>query len=110
MPSDLKEDIIQLMQRTRLVNTPFTELSGGEKEAIYELLRHLTDEAIDENYTLLDYMQMARLHYNLGVLYSDLFGEVDNSYYKRAVQDLVKGGFDLSINKWFELISLRTIE
>lgn len=55
-------------------------------------------------------MQMARLYYNLGELSNNLFGEQDNPHYKKAIQYLAKGGIDLSMNKWLELISLRAIE
>ena len=99
MQSDFKKDIIQLMQSTKLLHSPLSEL-----------LNRLADGAVDENYTMLDYMQMARLYYNLGELSNNLFGEQDNPHYKKAIYYLEKGGIDLSMNKWLELISLRTIE
>ena len=93
MQSDFKKDIIQLMQSTKLLHSPLSELSEEEKGIAYELLNRLADGAVDENYTMLDYMQMARLYYNLGELSNNLFGENDNpvSYthldvYKRQVQ------------------------
>ena len=107
MQSDFKKDIIQLMQSTKLLHSPLSELSEEEKGIAYELLNRL---AVDENYTMLDYMQMARLYYNLGELSNNLFGEQDNPHYKKAIYYLEKGGIDLSMNKWLELISLRTIE
>lgn len=110
MHSDFKNDIIQLMQCTKLATTPFTELSEEDKVIAYDLLNRLADGAVDENYTMLDYMQMARLHYNLGELSNNLFGEKDNPHYKKAIHYLAKGGIDLSINKWLELVNLRTIE
>ena len=74
------------MQSTKLLQSPLSELSEEEKGIAYNLLNRLVDGAVDENYTMLDYMQMARLQY------------------------LAKGGIDLSMNKWLELISLRAIE
>ena len=110
MHSDFKKDIIRLMQSTKLLQSPLSELSEEEKGIAYNLLNRLVDGAVDENYTMLDYMQMARLYYNLGELSNNLFGEQDNPHYKKAIQYLAKGGIDLSMNKWLELISLRAIE
>ena len=98
------------MQSTKLLQSPLSELSEEEKGIAYNLLNRLVDGAVDENYTMLDYMQMARLYYNLGELSNHLFGEQDNPHYKKAIQYLAKGGIDLSMNKWLELISLRAIE
>ena len=98
------------MQSTKLLQSPLSELSEEEKGIAYNLLNRLVDGAVDENYTMLDYMQMARLYYNLGELSNKLFGEQDNPHYKKAIQYLAKGGIDLSMNKWLELISLRAIE
>ena len=98
------------MQSTKLLQSPLSELSEEEKGIAYNLLNRLVDGAVDENYTMLDYMQMARLYYNLGEPSTNLFGEQDNPHYKKAIQYLAKGGIDLSMNKWLELISLRAIE
>ena len=98
------------MQSTKLLQSPLSELSEEKKGIAYNLLNRLVDGAVDENYTMLDYMQMARLYYNLGELSNNLFGEQDNPHYKKAIQYLAKGGIDLSMNKWLELISLRAIE
>ena len=98
------------MQSTKLLHSRLSELSEEEKGIAYELLNRLADGAVDENYTMLDYMQMARLYYNLGELSNNFFGEQDNPHYKKAIYYLEKGGIDLSMNKWLELISLRTIE
>ena len=54
------------MQSTKLLHSRLSELSEEEKGIAYELLNRLADGAVDENYTMLDYMQMARLYYNLG--------------------------------------------
>ena len=93
------------MQSTKLLQSPLSELSEEEKGIAYNLLNRLVDGAVDENYTML-----ARLYYNLGELSNNLFGEQDNPHYKKAIQYLAKGGIDLSMNKWLELISLRAIE
>ena len=98
------------MQSTKLLQSPLSELSEEEKGIAYNLLNRLVDGAVDENYTMLDYMQMAPLYYNLGALSNNLLGEQDNPHYKKAIQYLAKGGIDLSMNKWLELISLRAIE
>ena len=92
------------MQSTKLLQSPLSELSEEEKGIAYNLLNRLVDGAVDENYTMLDYMQMARLYYNLGELSNNLFGEQDNPHYKKAIQYLAKGGIDLSMNKWLEQI------
>ena len=81
MQSDFKKDIIRLMQSTKLLQSPLSELSEEEKGIAYNLLNRLVDGAVDENYTMLDYMQMARLYYNLGELSNNLFGEQDNPHY-----------------------------
>ena len=96
MQSDFKKDIIQLMQSTKLLHSRLYELSEEEKGIAYELLNRLADGAVDENYTMLDYMQMARLYYNLGELSNNLFGEQDNPHNKKAIYYLEKGGIDLS--------------
>ena len=96
MQSDFKKDIIQLMQSTKLLHSRLSELSEEEKGIAYELLNRLADGAVDENYTMLDYMQMARLYYNLGESSNNLFGEQDNPHYKKAIYYLEKGGIDLS--------------
>ena len=59
------------MQSTKLLQSPLSELSEEEKGIAYNLLNRLVDGAVDENYTMLDYMQMARLYYNLGELSRD---------------------------------------
>lgn len=56
MQSDFKKDIIQLMQSTKLLHSRLSELSEEEKGIAYELLNRLADGAVDENYTMLDYM------------------------------------------------------
>ena len=69
-------------------------------------------EAVDENYTLLDYIQMARLEYALGELEYKTTNDTEKviRHFRTALQHLEKGGFDLSISKWTELVSLRTKE
>ena len=84
------------MQSTKLLHSRLSELSEEEKGIAYELLNRLADGAVDENYTMLDYMQMARLYYNLGELSNNLFGEQDKQKKKKAIYYLEKGGIDLS--------------
>lgn len=98
------------MQYTKLLRSPLSELSEEELEIVYDLLNRLADGAIDENYTMLDCMQMARLYYNLGELSNYLLGEQNSPHYRKAIHYLAKGGIDLSMDKWLELVSLRTIE
>ena len=76
------------MQSTKLLQSPLSELSEEEKGIAYNQLNRLVDGAVDENYTMLDYMQMARLYYNHGVLSNNLIGEQDNQHYKIAIQYL----------------------
>ena len=54
MQSDFKKDIIRLMQSTKLLQSPLSELSEEEKGIAYNLLNRLVDGAVDENYTMLD--------------------------------------------------------
>ena len=93
MYDDLKENIILVMQHP-IARRPISNLSD------------------DENYTLLDYIQMARLEYALGELEYKTTNDTEKviRHFRTALQHLEKGGFDLSISKWTELVSLRTKE
>ena len=44
---------------------PLSDLTYTECELAYALIRELIDLSIEGNYTLLDYIQMARLEYYL---------------------------------------------
>lgn len=111
MYENFKECVIRLMQHP-IMSKPVSFLSDSECLQAYELIRQLIDLAVNEEYTQLDYIQMARLKYHLGELGYQL--NVDNEdiilHYKTLPQLLEKAGFDLSLRKWAELVSLRTKE
>lgn len=111
MYDNLKEAIILLMQHS-IAHRPISDLSDAEREKAYDLLNDLTNLAVDENYTPLDYIQTARLEYALGELTYRATGNTKKTIHhlRAALHSLEKGGFDLSINKWTELVSLRTKE
>lgn len=109
MYDDLKENIILVMQHP-IARRPISNLSDEEREKAFDLLNYLSTLSVDENYTLLDYIQMARLEYALGELeYKTNDTEKVIRHFRTALQHLEKGGFDLSISKWTE-VSLRTKE
>ena len=58
MYDDLKENIILLMQHP-IARRPISNLSDEEREKAFDLLNYLSTLSVDENYTLLDYIQMA---------------------------------------------------
>ena len=111
MYDDLKENIILLMQHP-IARRPISNLSDEEREKASDLLNYLSTLSVDENYTLLDYIQMARLEYALGELEYRTTNDAEKviRHFRTALQYLEKGGFDLSIIKWTELVSLRTKE
>ena len=111
MSRDFKEAIILLMQHPAM-RTPLDELSYEELHKAYDLSCDLLDYMEDEEYTLLDYIQMARIQFFLGILADSMAcdNEKGISYFKTGIQYLNKGGVDLSINKWTELVSLRAKE
>ena len=111
MYDDLKENIILLMQHP-IARRPISNLSDEEREKAFDLLNYLSTLSVDENYTLLDYIQMARLEYALGDLEYKTTNDTEKVIrpFRTALQHREKGGFDLSISKWTELVSLRTKE
>lgn len=111
MYDDLKENIILVMQHP-IARRPISNLSDEEREKAFDLLNYLSTLSVDENYTLLDYIQMARLEYALGELEYKTTNDTEKviRHFRTALQHLEKGGFDLSISKWIELVSLRTKE
>ena len=111
MYDDLKENIILVMQHP-IARRPISNLSDEEREKAFDLLNYLSTLSVDENYTLLDYIQMARLEYALGELEYKTTNDTEKviRHFRTALQHLEKGGFDLSISKWAELVSLRTKE
>ena len=76
---------------------------------MYKPLSELIDLSIEGDYTLLDYIQMARLEYYLGELSCKISCSREETalHYAGALHLLEKGGFDLGIKKWVELVSLR---
>ena len=111
MYDDLKENIILVMQHP-IARRPISNLSDEEREKAFDLLNYLSTLSVDENYTLLDYIQMARLEYALGELEYKTTNDTEKviRHFRTALQHLEKRGFDLSISKWTELVSLRTKE
>ena len=111
MYDDLKENIILVMQHP-IARRPISNLSDEEREKAFDLLNYLSTLSVDENYTLLDYIQMARLEYALGELEYKTTNDTEKviRHFRTALQHLEKGGFDLTISKWTELVSLRTKE
>ena len=111
MYDDLKENIILVMQHP-IARRPISNLSDEEREKAFDLLNYLSTLSVDENYTLLDYIQMARLEYALGELEYKTTNDTEKviRHFRTALQHLEKGGFDLSKSKWTELVSLRTKE
>ena len=88
---------------------PLSDLTYTECELAYALIRELIDLSIEGDYTLLDYIQMARLEYYLGELSCKISCSREETalHYAGALHLLEKGGFDLGIKKWVELVSLR---
>ena len=101
MYDDLKENIILVMQHP-IARRPISNLSDEEREKAFDLLNYLSTLSVDENYTLLDYIQMARLEYALGELEYKTTNDTEKviRHFRTALQHLEKGGFDLSISKW----------
>lgn len=111
MSKEFKETVIQLMQHP-VMCTPLEKLPYGELQKAYDLSCELADFLEDEEYTLVDYIQMARFQFFLGRLAYTLAYDNEKiiSYFKHALQYLDKGGIDLSINQWAKLLSLRSIK
>lgn len=64
MYDDLKENIILLMQHP-IAHRPISNLSDEEREKASYLLKYLSTLSVDENYTLLDYIQWHVLNMHL---------------------------------------------
>lgn len=111
MCGDFNRIIIQLSQHP-VVNKSFSDLTCTECELAYALIRELIDLSIEGDYTLLDYIQMARLEYYLGELSCKISCSREETalHYGSALHLLEKGGLDLSLKKWIELVSLRMEE
>ena len=108
MCGDFNRIIIQLSQHP-VVNKSFSDLTCTECEQAYVLINELISLSVEEDYTLLDYIQMARLKYYLGELSCKIYSVKEDAalHYGSALHLLEKGGLDLSLKKWIELVSLR---
>ena len=111
MCGDFNRIIIQLSQHP-IMNKPFSDLTCIECEQAYALINELINLSVEEDYTLLDYIQMARLKFYLGELSCKISCNREETalHYGSALHLLEKGGFDLSLKKWTELVSLRMEE
>ena len=108
MISDFKENIIRLMQHP-IMHKPISELTSSEQSQAYELLDSLVEASMDNSCTQIDYIQISRLHYALGEL---AYEQCDDpariiKYFLSSLHSLEKGGIDLSLHKWAELVNLR---
>ncbi|MBD3592063.1 hypothetical protein [Bacteroides sp. GM023] len=108
MSGDFNRIIIQLIQ-SPVMNWSISDLTFRECEYTYALIKEVVDMSVEEDYTLLDYIQMARLEYCLGELSCRINGNGEDAvlHYRGALRLLEKGGFDLSLKKWVGLVSLR---
>lgn len=108
MSGDFNRIIVQLTQHP-IMNWAISDLTVRECEHTYALIKELIDMSVEEDYTLLDYIQMARLEYCLGELSCKINCSREETalHYAGALHLLEKGGFDLGIKKWVELVSLR---
>ena len=109
MEPDFRTTVIRLVQFPAFFEKRLEDLTGGEVDYAYHLLYKLSLHTDGEYFTMIDTIQKARLCYNLAEL-SNIQGDQEkaNRYYKLAFSMLIKGGFDLSMKKWVELVSLRT--
>lgn len=109
MYGDFNRIVVQLVQHP-VMHKPLSDLTYTECELAYALIRELIDLSTEGDYTLLDYIQMARLEYYLGELSCKINCSREETalHYAGALHLLEKGGFDLGIKKWVELVSLRS--
>ena len=108
MISDFKENIIRLMQHP-IMHKPISELTSSEQSQAYELLDSLVEASMDNSCTQVDYIQISRLHYALGELAYEQCDDPERiiKYFLSSLHSLEKGGIDLSLHKWAELVNLR---
>jgi hypothetical protein len=108
MISDFKENIIRLMQHP-IMHKPISELTSSEQSQAYELLDSLVEASMDNSCTQIDYIQISRLHYALGELAYEQCDAPERiiKYFLSSLHSLEKGGIDLRLNKWAELVNLR---
>ena len=108
MISDFKENIIRLIQHP-IMHKPISELTSSEQSQAYELLDSLVEASMDNSCTQIDYIQISRLHYALGELAYEQCDDPERiiKYFLSSLHSLEKGGIDLSLHKWAELVNLR---
>ena len=108
MISDFKENIIRLMQHP-IMHKPISELTSSEQSQAYELLDSLVEASMDNSCTQIDYIQISRLHYALGELAYEQCDDPERiiKYFLSSLHSLEKGGIDMRLNKWAELVNLR---
>ena len=108
MISDFKENIIRLMQHP-IMHKPISELTSSEQSQAYELLDSLVEASMDNSCTQIDYIQISRLHYALGELAYEQCDDPEAiiKCFLSSLHSLEKGGIDLSLHKWAELVNLR---
>ena len=108
MYGDFNRIVVQLVQHP-VMHKPLSDLTYTECALAYALIRELIELSTEGDYTLLDYIQMARLEYYLGELSCRINCSREETalHYAGALHLLEKGGFDLNIKKWVELVSLR---
>lgn len=108
MSIDFKENIIRLMQHP-IMHKPISELTCSEQSQAYELLDSLVESSMDNSCTQIDYIQISRLYYALGELAYEQGDAPERiiKYFLSSLHSLKKGGIDLSLNKWAELVNLR---
>lgn len=103
MYTEFKENIIYLMQHTDVLDIPLRKLSENENRIVNDLLTCLIDPSVYEDDTIIDYMQLARLHYNLAELEICYKSKVYKSNCKKALEYIEMSGIDLSMDKWLEI-------
>lgn len=108
MDIDFKENIIRLMQHP-IMHKPISELTSSEQSQAYEILDNLFEASMDNSCTQIDYVQISRLRYALGELTYVMCSNPERiiRYLLASLHSLEKGGIDLSLNKWAELVNLR---
>ena len=98
MYGDFNRIVVQLVQHP-VMHKPLSDLTYTECELAYALIRELIDLSTEGDYTLLDYIQMARLEYYLGELSCKINCSREETalHYAGALHLLEKGGFDLGM-------------
>lgn len=110
MSAKFKENIILLMQYTDLMRIPLSDLSESKKEIVHDLLTYIADVSANNDDTMFDYMQLARLYYNIAELRGNNLDKSNLHYYKQAIECIIESGIDLSMERWLELSYVRITE